>query len=351
MNWTALYGQLLKIGASVGLSIVICLHLQLPPFFAVLAAVLAWDPLGRDAVQNGWSRLLSACAGAGFALLFFYTLGAHPIVYACVTVITLAFCYYASVGKFRAIASVTAIAILPTMAGAGLYEYITRVMSTLVGIILSSVLNIAFDQPTSMTPFKIRSEKYWSQGLDLLAFIIDVELKVGDVQQHPERWAQFDAMRAKLRRLMKRTEKLRPERQYLSASDQQALRLIEKRLYTLSELFEHVHKLREPKNKRRGQTDIPFVIRGFMRMPRLLPTLNEREVRQLFVWFEELMLRENNHMLACGYSIPPVHEVAGECMHTLNVSRIWEQEKEQEDDLPAPQQKTIASVSAKNTGA
>ncbi|WP_246476589.1 aromatic acid exporter family protein [Salicibibacter cibi] len=107
-------------------------------------------------MRNGWTRLLSACIGAGFALFLFYTLGAHPIVYTFITIITLAFCYYMNIGKFRAIASVTAIAILPTMAGAELYEYITRVMSTLVGIIMSSIMNIALYRFPSVTPFKRR---------------------------------------------------------------------------------------------------------------------------------------------------------------------------------------------------
>ncbi|QQK76075.1 FUSC family protein [Salicibibacter cibarius] len=155
MNWAAMLSRrLFKAGLSIGLSIAVCLHLQLSPLFAVIAAVLTWDPKGVSAVRNGWTRLLSACIGAGFALLFFYTLGAHPFVYAFITVITLAFCYYRNIGKFRAIASVTAIAILPTMAGAELYEYITRVMSTLVGIIMSSIMNIILYKSSTMAPFK-----------------------------------------------------------------------------------------------------------------------------------------------------------------------------------------------------
>ncbi|AXF54934.1 FUSC family protein [Salicibibacter kimchii] len=164
MNWATLCRRLLKMGVSTGLSIAVCLHLHLSPLFAVIAVVLAWEPWGNDAVRNGWTRLLSAFIGAGFALLFFYTLGAHPVIYACITVLTLAVCYYVNLGKFRAIASVTAIAILPTMAGAELYEYITRVMSTLVGIILSSTLNMALYMIVSMAAMKQKKRKMLTPG-------------------------------------------------------------------------------------------------------------------------------------------------------------------------------------------
>lgn len=275
--------------------------------------MLAWDPTGIDAVRNGATRVIAASTGALYALVFFYTLGAHPIVYAFITVVVLAALHYFNIGKFTAIASVTAVAIIPTMAGHQLAEFLARVMSTLIGIMIASIINLLVYTPTYTASLEKNSEKSWRQGLHMIASIIENE---EEGHEHSRLWAQRDVLHAKLHRMKKRLHKQRTQWRLHPASpvDQQALHLTERRIDTLLRLLEHVHILRTSKS-------LPtLAFKG------ILAHFPERELEptQLLLWLEKIR-QQNKH--------PQLQEVISACIETL-------QENEQESvPLPAPSEK------------
>ncbi|MBB6449096.1 uncharacterized membrane protein YgaE (UPF0421/DUF939 family) [Geomicrobium halophilum] len=338
INLTLISGKLFKVSLSACISIALCIQLQLSPTFALITALLAFDSTAIDAMQRGWGRLLAACFGALFALVFFYTLGAHPIIYICTLVSILAACQYFKIGGFTVIASITAISMVPTMFGHHIIEYIGRVMSTLIGIMISTIVNLVISLPNH-TPLLFKMiEQYWRQVLHIITVIIDHETNQTKNISQAVCWSQYDAIHAKLQRLhriaknQRRQWKLHPA----PLMEQKDLDLIEEHIQTMNRLLDHMNLLRPPDIKEQVKTPIPFILKRGVRLPRKLPAMEEQGTERLQAWFNDFLLRKNERLMVDQRNAPQLHEVIMACIQTMTISQHWKQ-KEQGEDLPALQ--------------
>ncbi|MBO8170526.1 MAG: FUSC family protein [Bacillaceae bacterium] len=135
-------GRVLKTGLSVLITAAICQALQLPVMFAVIAAIVTIEPTAAASVKKGMIRLPAAAIGSGFAMFFDYLFGQVPVTYALAAVFTILVCHRLHWDDAILVATLTAVAMIPETEDHFLMAFFTRLATTSIGIIVSSLVNL-----------------------------------------------------------------------------------------------------------------------------------------------------------------------------------------------------------------
>ncbi|MEI5905902.1 aromatic acid exporter family protein [Bacillus spongiae] len=140
-------GRIVKTGIAVFLTALICQWLNLPAVFAVITAIVTIEPTAVDSIRKGLVRFPASAIGAGFALLFTYLLGDVPITYAFAAVATILLTHKLRLDDGMLVATLTAIAMIPTTQDHYVASYVTRLGTTSIGLIVSSLVNFLVMPP------------------------------------------------------------------------------------------------------------------------------------------------------------------------------------------------------------
>lgn len=139
--------RIIKTGIAVFLTALVCLKLDLPVIFAVIAAIVTTEPTTADSLKKGIIRLPAAAIGAGFALIFDLILGHAAITFALVSMLTILFCYRFKLDNGTLVATLTAVAMIPSSNDSLISEFIVRLSGTSIGIIISTLVNFSVLPP------------------------------------------------------------------------------------------------------------------------------------------------------------------------------------------------------------
>ncbi|WP_335869867.1 aromatic acid exporter family protein [Bacillus sp. 2205SS5-2] len=134
-------GRIVKTGVAVFLTALICQFLGWPSEFAVITAIVTIEPTAADSIKKGMIRFPASALGAGFAVLFTYLLGDAPLTYALAAVATILLTHKLHLDEGMLVATLTAVAMIPATQDHYVVSYFTRLGTTSIGLIVSSLVN------------------------------------------------------------------------------------------------------------------------------------------------------------------------------------------------------------------
>lgn len=174
----ALIGRrILKTGVSVFCTAIICHLLHLPPTFAVITAIVTTEPTAADSLKKGLIRLPAAAMGASFAVGTFFFFGQSALSYALVTMFTIIACSKLKLDTGTLVATLTAVAMLPDASDHLIIDFLTRISTTSIGILVSSFVNF-FILPPKFGPLLVQKvEQLFKETADHFAEIVDIHLE------------------------------------------------------------------------------------------------------------------------------------------------------------------------------
>jgi uncharacterized membrane protein YgaE (UPF0421/DUF939 family) len=143
--------RIIKTGISVFITSFICLTLDLPAEFAVIAAIVTIEPTASDSIRKGFIRFPASAIGAGLAVIFVYLWGETPLTFTLAAVFTIFLCRKLKLEDGILVATLTAVAMVPDIQGVYLLTFVSRLGTTFIGITVSSLVNF-FILPPKFTP-------------------------------------------------------------------------------------------------------------------------------------------------------------------------------------------------------
>jgi uncharacterized membrane protein YgaE (UPF0421/DUF939 family) len=144
-------GRVIKTAIAVFLTALICYWLNLPPAFAVITAIVTVEPTAADSIRKGLVRFPASAIGAALAILFTFFFGDSPVTYTLATLFTIVICHKLHLEDGMLVATLTAVAMIPTTTDHYLLSFVTRLSSTSIGLIVSTLVNI-FVLPPNYSP-------------------------------------------------------------------------------------------------------------------------------------------------------------------------------------------------------
>lgn len=151
-KWNVIGGRVLKTGIAVFITVLICQLFHLPTIFAVITAIVTIEPTAHDSIKKGIIRFPASTIGSAYAMTFTYLLDHSPMSYALSAMFTIVTCQKLRLEAGTLVATITAVAMIPITDAHYLSAFFTRLMTTSVGIIVSTFVNF-FLIPPNYLPF------------------------------------------------------------------------------------------------------------------------------------------------------------------------------------------------------
>ncbi|WP_243291472.1 aromatic acid exporter family protein [Bacillus sp. FJAT-47783] len=145
-------GRVIKTGIAIFITVIICQLFELPTIFAVITAIVTIEPTAHDSIKKGMIRFPASTIGSAYAMTFTYLLGHSPFSYALSAMFTIVTCQKLRLEAGTLVATITAVAMIPITETGYLSAFFTRLMTTSVGIIVSTFVNF-FILPPNYSPF------------------------------------------------------------------------------------------------------------------------------------------------------------------------------------------------------
>lgn len=140
-------GRVIKTGLAVFITAWLCQLLNLPIPFAVIAAIVTIEHTVADSLRKAIVRFPASAIGAFLAVLFVALFSESPITYALAATITIFICYKLKFNDGILVATLTAVAMIPTLSGDYTLDFISRLATTSIGITVSTCINFIIMPP------------------------------------------------------------------------------------------------------------------------------------------------------------------------------------------------------------
>ncbi|MGI8314034.1 FUSC family protein [Halobacillus mangrovi] len=144
-------GRTLKTGISVFLTALICGFFNLPIIFAVITAIVTVEHTAADSIKKAFVRFPASAIGALLATSLYAILGKGALTFGLVAMITIAVCHKLRLDDGIIVATITAIAMIPDFQEHYIVSFFTRLGTTSIGIIISTLVNF-FLLPPNYSP-------------------------------------------------------------------------------------------------------------------------------------------------------------------------------------------------------
>ncbi|EDL62587.1 FUSC family protein [Bacillus sp. SG-1] len=144
-------GRVIKTAIAVFLTALICYWLNLPAAFAVITAIVTVEPTAADSIRKGLVRFPASAIGAALAILFTFFFGDTPLTYTLATLFTIVICHKLHLEDGMLVATLTAVAMIPTTNDHYFLSFVSRLGSTSIGLVISTLVNI-FVLPPNYSP-------------------------------------------------------------------------------------------------------------------------------------------------------------------------------------------------------
>lgn len=167
-KWNFVGGRVLKTGIAVLITVFICQHFNLPTIFAVITAIVTIEPTAHDSIKKGIIRFPASTIGSAYAMTFTYLLDHSPLSYALSAMFTIVTCQKLRLEAGTLVATITAVAMIPVTDAHYLYAFFTRLMTTSVGIIVSTFVNFFLIPPNYSKTISKQIHTLFMEVADLL---------------------------------------------------------------------------------------------------------------------------------------------------------------------------------------
>lgn len=249
-------GRIFKTGLSVLITAWICILLELPVIFAVITAIVTTEPTTADSIKKGIIRLPASTIGAAIALFLTYLLGETAITYALSAVLTIWICHRLKLDVGILVATLTAVAMIPETNDHFLIAFISRVGTTAIGIVVSTVVNLMI-LPPKYTPEIIKNINILSK---MCANVLEKSISQlfnGEHDQHDSPEKDYHALTKHLEKTFKLIEFQREEFKYHKQTTKEIrqFHFAQKQLHLLQQFVFHLGNLQFISLKRDDLSD------------------------------------------------------------------------------------------------
>lgn len=140
-------GRVMKTGIAAFLTAAVCLYFDLPVIYAVITAIVSIEPTAADSIRKGAIRLPAAAIGAALALMFSFMFGETALTYGLAAVLTIIICHRFHLDAGTLVATLTAVIMIPEPTTHYIDAFFTRLGTTTIGIVLSTLVNFFIFPP------------------------------------------------------------------------------------------------------------------------------------------------------------------------------------------------------------
>lgn len=139
--------RIIKTGISTFLTALICILLNLPPIFAVITAVVTIEPTTYASLKKAYVRFPASIIGAFIAVASLYVFGESAFTYSLAATLTIFITYKLNLQAGVLVAAITAVAMVPSVEGEYVYNFVSRLATTTIGLATSTLVNFLILPP------------------------------------------------------------------------------------------------------------------------------------------------------------------------------------------------------------
>lgn len=142
-NWlTRIIGaRIIKTGLATFLTGLICMSLHLNPIFAVITSIVTIEPTAKASLKKAYIRFPASVLGAFIAVISTYFFGDSPLSYSLAATVTIFVCYQLKLMDGMLVAAITAVAMVPVIHEAFVYNFVARLATTTIGLATAGIVN------------------------------------------------------------------------------------------------------------------------------------------------------------------------------------------------------------------
>ena len=175
--------RIVKTGIAVFLTAWLCQLLEWPVIFAVISAIVSVEPTVHASIRKGIVRLPAAAIGAFFAMFFNFVLADSPLTYSISAVLTIYVCHLLRWHQALVVATLTAVNMIEIVEGQWFIDFLVRLGTTSIGIIVSTCINFLIFPPNFTKPIVAQCAKLNMDTKNLLDKVMDYHLyRKGNLQ-------------------------------------------------------------------------------------------------------------------------------------------------------------------------
>ncbi|SDJ04452.1 FUSC family protein [Salimicrobium halophilum] len=149
-------GRTIKTGISVFLTALICSFFNLPVIFAVITAVVTIEHTAVASIRKAAVRFPASALGALIAVSMYSLFGKGALTFGLAAMLTIGLCHKLKLDDGIVVATITAIAMIPDFQGNEIVSFVTRLGTTSIGIVVSTLVNF-FLLPPNYTPMILQN--------------------------------------------------------------------------------------------------------------------------------------------------------------------------------------------------
>ncbi|OCA87085.1 FUSC family protein [Pseudobacillus wudalianchiensis] len=160
--------RIIKTGAAVFITALLCEALGWPPVFAVITAIVTIEPTAAASIQKGLIRFPASIIGAGYAMLFTYLFGHSALTFTLAAVLTIFTCSKLKLDAGLLVATLSAIAMIEVTEAHFAHAFFTRLGTTSIGLIVSTLVNLLIMPPNYSTEIAKKVDMLHTRTAQLL---------------------------------------------------------------------------------------------------------------------------------------------------------------------------------------
>ena len=152
-NWLIRFigARIIKTGLATFLTALICMVLNLNPIFAVITSIVTIEPTAKASLKKAFVRFPASILGAFIAVISTYFFGESPLSYSLAATVTIFVCYQLKLIDGMLVAAITAVAMVPVIHDAFVYNFISRLATTTIGLTTAGLVNFIILPPKYIT--------------------------------------------------------------------------------------------------------------------------------------------------------------------------------------------------------
>ncbi|WP_181348971.1 aromatic acid exporter family protein [Thalassobacillus sp. CUG 92003] len=234
-------GRTLKTGVSVFITALICGYFNLPVIFAVITAIVTIEHTAADSIKKAFVRFPASVIGALLATFCYGMFGKGALTFALAATLTIAICHKLKLDDGILVATITAIAMIPDFQDHYVVSFFSRLGTTSIGIIISTIVNFFLLPPDYSDQIYKNINELYNQAADLLDQII---AEVSNPSKISKRGIQryYRQLTAKLEKTYQLSQFQREEWKYHkhTKDEMKAFQFAQKKLEAFQQIIYHL---------------------------------------------------------------------------------------------------------------
>ena len=136
------------------------MSLNLNPIFAVITSIVTIEPTAKASLKKAFVRFPASILGAFIAVISTYFFGESPLSYSLAATVTILVCYKLKLFDGMLVAAITAVAMVPVIHEAFVYNFVSRLATTTIGLATAGIVNFIILPPKYINQIEDINQKW-----------------------------------------------------------------------------------------------------------------------------------------------------------------------------------------------